>query len=393
MNVIQLFQRTTNSKSFIPEIDGLRFVAIITVVLFHFNTAYVRTLGSNMDEWRTIHNAKDIFLPGWWIVRLDLGVKLFFAISGFILSIPFLKYFLANGEKVEIRDYMYRRLLRLEPPFIVSLIVFYFVHVLILNNGFFDLILHFGVGLIYCHVFVFGFPNPINPVTWSLETEAQFYLILPFLLTIIFTVRSKLFRCFIVLSLFLLSLLTKQYIIENNVWHLGSSIIVYFTNFATGAIFAFVYLKSPNYLNEKKLYLFDILGILAFFSLFYFYKPQSYWLNNLIFNGSIFLFMFCVFRGKVFNKFFTFPFIYLVGGMCYSIYLVHYAFFYFILSFTHHISFGLGYWADFLIQFFIVLPLLLIVSGAFYLFIEKPCMNRNWPSKLINFFKGRLGIW
>ena len=25
---------------------------------------------------------------GWWMIRLDLGVKVFFAISGFILALP-----------------------------------------------------------------------------------------------------------------------------------------------------------------------------------------------------------------------------------------------------------------------------------------------------------------
>jgi hypothetical protein len=41
----RLFQRKTQSTSFIPEIDGLRFFAIITVIGYHINTAYARSLG------------------------------------------------------------------------------------------------------------------------------------------------------------------------------------------------------------------------------------------------------------------------------------------------------------------------------------------------------------
>jgi peptidoglycan/LPS O-acetylase OafA/YrhL len=392
LNLINIFQRSTNSKSFIPEIDGLRFFAIITVVFFHLNTSYVRTLGSNMDEWKLMVGTKEVFLPGWWLIRLDLGVKVFFAISGFILSLPFLKYFLANGKKVQLGDYLYRRLTRLEPPFIISLMIFYLVQVVILHNSFYDLIPHFWVGLLYSHVFVYGAPNPINPVTWSLETEAQFYLILPFLLTLIFAFKRKFFSWSIFFLLFSLSLFFKQYFIENNIDYLGSSIIAYFTNFATGGLFALLYLKLPNFFIKPKLIVIDFIGFISVFMLFYFYKPQSFWLNNLIFNGAIFLLMVCVFRGKLFNKFFTFPFVYLVGGMCYSIYLIHYAFCYLIVKFTVHLSIGYGYWADFLLQSVIVLPLLLLLSGTFYLLIEKPCMDKNWPNKIIFFIKNRFKI-
>lgn len=44
-SITRLLQRTTSSSNFIPEIDGLRFLAIMTVALFHFNTAYSRSIG------------------------------------------------------------------------------------------------------------------------------------------------------------------------------------------------------------------------------------------------------------------------------------------------------------------------------------------------------------
>ena len=43
-------KRKTNSVSFIPEIDGLRFFAIITVVLFHLNSALSKSLGYTANE-------------------------------------------------------------------------------------------------------------------------------------------------------------------------------------------------------------------------------------------------------------------------------------------------------------------------------------------------------
>jgi peptidoglycan/LPS O-acetylase OafA/YrhL len=68
-------RRITTHKRFIPQIDGLRFVAISSVVLFHVYAALER-------------GAIPPALP----FNTDLakrGVELFFAISGFILGVPF----------------------------------------------------------------------------------------------------------------------------------------------------------------------------------------------------------------------------------------------------------------------------------------------------------------
>jgi len=121
--------------------------------------------------------------------------------------------------------------------------------------------------------------------------------------------------------------------------------------------------------------------------LFWFYKPQAYWLNNVVFNLSVFMFFVGVFKGRVFNWLFTRPFVYLVGGMCYTIYLLHYALFHFLVKLTVPFKTGIGYWADFGIQFLCLFPILLLICSLFYLAIEKPCMDKNWPSQLVHKIK------
>ena len=49
MKLSSLLSRKTSSNSFIPEIDGLRFFAIITVVLFHLNTALSKEVGIGLS--------------------------------------------------------------------------------------------------------------------------------------------------------------------------------------------------------------------------------------------------------------------------------------------------------------------------------------------------------
>ncbi len=85
MGWLSNFQRKTSSNNFIPEIDGLRFFAIITVVIFHLNTAIAKELGIELSEaMGRLGGGNNLFSWAWWIVRMDLGVKVFFAISGFV---------------------------------------------------------------------------------------------------------------------------------------------------------------------------------------------------------------------------------------------------------------------------------------------------------------------
>jgi peptidoglycan/LPS O-acetylase OafA/YrhL len=114
ITILKKLQRNTTSTQFIPEIDGLRFFAIFTVLIFHLNTALLKQLQIDFKEVLSMDSFLNI---GWWIIRLDVGVKVFFAISGFILAIPFLKQYLNVGKKVNLKDYFIRRLTRLEPPF------------------------------------------------------------------------------------------------------------------------------------------------------------------------------------------------------------------------------------------------------------------------------------
>lgn len=389
MNYIQIFRRTTNSKNFVAEIDGLRFFAIITVIFFHLNTAYLRELGMTMSEWSAMVGTKSITDLGWWMIRLDLGVKVFFSISGFILALPFINQYFFKGKKVDIGDYLYRRLTRLEPPFIVSLLVLFFAQILFWKLDWLEMLQHFLLGLLYLHVFSYGYPNPINPITWSLETEAQFYLVLPLLVLLIFRLKNQAGRATLFVALMTLSIFFRGYILSEGLSHIGSSILVYFVNFGTGIIFALLYMHNKQFFNVHKSLLYDLLMVLAILSIFWFYKPQAYWLNNLMFNLSVLALFVGVFKGTISNWLFTRPPIYLIGGMCYSIYLLHYAFFHVLVKFTVGSGTGYGYWVDFGLQFLVLFPIVMAVSSIFYLLIEKPCMDKSWPSILYGFLRNR----
>lgn len=377
MGWLSNFQRKTSSNNFIPEIDGLRFFAIITVVIFHLNTAIAKELGIELSEaMNQMGGGNNLFSLAWWIVRMDLGVKVFFAISGFVLALPFLKYYLGySTQKVNLKSYFIRRLTRLEPPFIITLVGFYLVHIIVFGENPVEWLKHLSAGLLYAHVFIFGEPNPINPVTWSLETEAQFYLLVPLLFGLLFITQNKFLSASFLLLLAVFSIAFRHDFAFSLNW--GRSIFAFFVNFSVGIIVCWLYLTQFKWFNQKN-YFFDILGLAAMLGLFYFYKPQHQYGNQLFFNSSIFVFMVSVFKGKLVNWFYTQSWIYIIGGMCYSVYLIHYAFFHLSLKFTIELwmaSFSYG--ANIVVQSLVSLPLVLLVSAFFFRYFELPFMNKN----------------
>ena len=384
MRLQQLLTRSTNSVAFIPEVDGLRFYAIMTVVIYHLNTAFSKAAGYTDTGMIELGGSKSLFSPAWWIVRLDLGVKVFFAISGMVLAMPFLRNRLQKGPKIQLADYYYRRLTRLEPPFIISLLVFSGVHILLLGETFKDTLTHFGIGLTYLHVLVYGYPNPINPVTWSLETEAQFYALVPLLFALLFFKKELFWPLATGAVLFLISVFLRNYFVRNGIQHLSSSVLAYLSNFMVGIFFAGWYLLKPEFFSKKSV-IWDLLGVVAVFIQFYFYKPQHHIWNNFFFNLGILGLIISVFKGRYFNYFFTRPWVYIIGGMCYSIYLLHYAFLHLVVKYSVLMRSGWGYKSDLLVQAVVCLPLILLVSTIFYLLIEKPCMDKHWPVRLRNY--------
>jgi peptidoglycan/LPS O-acetylase OafA/YrhL len=371
--------RKTNSTNFIPEIDGLRFFAIATVVIFHLNTAFSGEVGQTVQGSIELLGGKNTFSIGGVLVRLDLGVKVFFAISGFILALPFLKAMNEN-KRINILFYFKRRLTRLEPPFIISLLLFSIVHIIVFHERIANVLLHFFVGLFYSHGFVFGEPNFINPVTWSLETEAQFYILVPLLFFFFKMLKKDAFKIALFLAIFIGSMIFKNSTSENG--YLNSSIFAYFLNFAVGIFFAAIYIRSKAFFEGKKNLIYDLLGIASILGMFIFYKPQADIMNMAFFNSSIFLFFLSAFMGRIFNYFFTRKWVYTIGGMCYSIYLLHYAFFHLFVKFSKSLAFSQDYGVNLGIQIVTALPVVLFVSAVFFVLVERPCMNPEWPKFL-----------
>ena len=88
------------------------------------------------------------------------------------------------------------------------------------------------------------------------------------------------------------------------------------------------------------------------------------------------------FRGRILPAIFSNPVITDIGGMCYSIYLFHFLIIYGVKHLTAPLHFGGNFWAYYAVQSCLILPVVMLFCGAFFLLIERPCMDREWPRKL-----------
>ena len=112
------FQRQTSSGRYLPELDGLRCVAVILVVAFHTHGFF--TSGeepSSLPVLITLPTGEALsFMPHLLISRGWFGVQIFFLISGLVLSLPYAAHYLCREEKPLVRKYFRRRLIRIELP-------------------------------------------------------------------------------------------------------------------------------------------------------------------------------------------------------------------------------------------------------------------------------------
>jgi peptidoglycan/LPS O-acetylase OafA/YrhL len=373
LKFLQKFKRVTYSTSYLPEIDGLRFLAVFSVVVIMHVTHYLNEK----------FYSRQLLKTGYW-KTFELegghGVFLFFIISGFILSLPFAKWRLNNGKSISLKNYYLRRLTRLEPPYIIALIILFIGHVWVLNKySFADLFPHFLASLIYQHTTIYqSFPS-VLPAAWSLEVEVQFYVLAP-LFFLVFLIRQQLLRWSIYtvlifgnawywfdswnianvfsslhvffMGIFLADLYcSKVALIKDGFWGLAVGII---------CLAAYLFVPSINYVN----------GILHFNYLLY------------VKMVSMFLLFHSVLNNNYIKKIFSVEIITIIGGMCYSIYLMHFA----VISAAGAILIKMGMsssnQAFFIIYAVTMIAAVLLISSLFFILFEKPFMKPvQWLKK------------
>jgi peptidoglycan/LPS O-acetylase OafA/YrhL len=180
-----------------PEIDGLRAIAVIAVILFHFGFS---------------------FASGGYI-----GVDVFFTISGFLIT----SIVIAQHEKktFSIVGFYQSRIQRLLPALFVVLFATSIVSwVLLLPDEFVGYAKSLTSSLLYSSNVWFYFEDAYHSVealkkpllhTWSLSVEEQFYFIYPFLFTALLRIKKHT-RTLILICIFFISLVSAEILSTQN---------------------------------------------------------------------------------------------------------------------------------------------------------------------------------
>ncbi|HEV8214927.1 MAG TPA: acyltransferase [Gemmatimonadaceae bacterium] len=164
----------SESRRRIPELDGVRAIAIWMVFVTHGVFGFANAPGA-LD-----HVPGPLLLgvrAGW------LGVDLFFLLSGFLITGILVD---AKDAPKYFRNFYTRRALRIMPLYFACILVWSFFYTN--ARSYFLLSAVFGANLSY----LVGVPEPKGPdVLWSLAVEEHFYLLWP--IVVLVTSRRVLF--------------------------------------------------------------------------------------------------------------------------------------------------------------------------------------------------------
>jgi peptidoglycan/LPS O-acetylase OafA/YrhL len=146
-------------------LDGLRGIAVLLVLWYHVWEI------SWLSPWPWLQ-----FVPSTGFV----GVHLFFFLSGFVISYPFVRALVTGAPQPSWKQFAWRRFIKIVPSYVLSIAVAYAVgYAQVQPNASLipDLVTH----LLFVHTW---FPlrfGTIDGVLWTLAVEVEFYCIFPLL--------------------------------------------------------------------------------------------------------------------------------------------------------------------------------------------------------------------
>ena len=300
-----------------PEIDGLRAIAVIAVILYHAGFS--------------------LFKGGF------VGVDIFFVISGYLITT--ILYTELKNQEFSFKIFYAKRAARILPPlFFVMAVSLPFAWVFLLP----DYLKEFSKSLEWIPIFVsnifflrqsgyFDTAIEIKPLvhTWSLAVEEQYYLFFPILLLIIYRLKRNLILHFF-LALGLVSFLLTQfhifseaanfYLLPMRAWELmtGVCLAIYLTDF------------RHHWLENKLINVMSGLGLLLILGSIFFVTnnhayPGLYTVPSVI--GTAFIIL-ALSKKNLINQLLSNKLFVGIGLISYSAYLWHQP----IFAFTRHIS-------------------------------------------------------
>lgn len=350
----RLLHRKTFSLHYIPEVDGIRFMAIMMVLLHHSFNVFSTLRGSEPAP----HRITDVFIGNGF-----KGIHIFFVLSGFILALPFIKWRNGHGAKVVLKSYYLRRLTRLEPPYILSLLICLWLNWDAAHGA--AQLKHLMASVFYLHNIIYGRWGNLNSVAWTLEIEAQFYLLSPLIFQV-FKLSRLMRRPLLAAAAALFSI--AQYFYAPEIL----SLYLYIPYFLLGALIADWYADGYIAVLNR---VWVVAAAIVLYVLIWWLPINFNRLALLPFPFVAAALLLCIFNNDMLRRLFSLKALTIIGGMCYSIYLLHVPLLYIIGNITKSLYHGHSYWKNFLMQLPFYAIGVLVVCSLYFVIIEKPFMQ------------------
>ncbi|MFC3863560.1 acyltransferase family protein [Alcaligenes aquatilis] len=345
------------------DIDGLRALAVLSVLTFHLNS-----------DW----------LPGGFI-----GVDVFFVISGFLIS-QIIKSEVTEG-RFSFLGFYKRRIRRILPPLYIVLFFSLLAAFFLFLPEDFDRLFY---SILYSSAFLanqffskdggyFDIASDEKPLLhiWSLSVEEQFYFIWPLVFFLAFRFFSRFGKKALDLSLTVfvacavaLGFIYSQYYLLST--HAGDSVYfllrLRFSELLIGALFAFLPVYSPR----RGCHLFQLVGIVLIVGGLLILDKQSVFpgLNALIPCIGAGLF---IYGGRSeqaadgwLMRVFQRPYLVAVGLISYSLYLWHWP----VLAYLRYVY---GTYVLPVSWLLVAVPCMFILAYVTYRLVEQRCKRLN----------------
>ncbi|MFM1805078.1 MAG: hypothetical protein RL136_1957 [Planctomycetota bacterium] len=386
-----LFRRVTSGGAVLAELDGLRAVAILPVVLFH--AALSLYLKGAAGQVSALAPDAEVFRSplGWIVGHGFLGVQLFFAISGFVVVLPFVRARLLGERPPSLARYYLKRVTRIEPPYIIALATFFVGTLLVAPEN-----AHprdYLAGLVYLRTALFGNEPWAFFISWSLEIEVQFYLLAP-LISAVFWIRSAARRRAILLAAIVFASIPAAQVrlagaeppplggpLQHGSW-LGTELVFFLVGVLVADLWTMRELRTGSRTASAWWDLAWIAGLASVVASYAVLERSAFGIAFLV--GGLFLMTLGAFRSRFVRTILSIPIVSTIGGACYTIYLFHFLV----------VSLAGRFVAPYTTQHFewnlLVLALPFAIATTFaclalFPIVERPFMFGDWPQRAWRF--------
>jgi peptidoglycan/LPS O-acetylase OafA/YrhL len=295
---VDVSARLTENRKPLPALTGIRFLAAMQVVFFHFGSSFALRHSATRPLGNLLAN-------GW------IAVSLFFILSGFILSYTYAGHIESPGGK---RRFWAARFARIYPVYVLSLVL-----MLPFQSS-------LPIGLAVAVVTMVQAWNPSHPnflyawnlTAWTLSIEAFFYLVFPFLLVFVEKMSSRALKALLGMTLLVMAFgHTITHFIEPLSQRAFIPLPLFrLPEFFTGLVLGLLFLRSRSVRhNSIRIYisLFAIIAVLLAF--------RERWLSLIVIPYAILIYELAACDCKISRLLGSRIFV-LLGGASYAVYLL-----------------------------------------------------------------------